>query len=117
MDICFHFLDNYLWQELWLQCIICFYIVSFDLLVFCFSFSFLLAYIHGMGGIIVPIPNSLYWLACPHPPPRPQAPRGLPHLKQLQEVSSFYFTYVYEAHQQYSLTVVSSFHHPPIGTP
>jgi hypothetical protein len=36
----------------------------------------------------------------------------LPHLKQLQDVSSFYFIYVHEAHQSYSLTFIYSFHLP-----
>jgi hypothetical protein len=36
---------------------------------------------------------------------------SLPHLKQLQEFSSFYFVCVYEVHQPYSITVISI--HPP----
>jgi hypothetical protein len=35
-----------------------------------------------------------------------------PHIKQLQDVSLFYFTYIYEVHQPYSLTFIS-FVHPP----
>jgi hypothetical protein len=40
-----------------------------------------------------------------HHPPTTVIP---PHLKQLQKVPSFYFMYVYEAHQPYSLTFIPS---------
>jgi hypothetical protein len=32
------------------------------------------------------------------------------HLRQIKEVSSFYFLYVYEAHQSYCFIIVSSIH-------
>jgi hypothetical protein len=51
--------------------------------------------------------------------PSPQPPNlHWPHLKQLQEVSWFYFTHVYEAYQPYSLTFISSIHSSsPTSTP
>jgi hypothetical protein len=42
------------------------------------------------------------------PPPPPFPTLSPTHLKQLQEVSSFYFLYVYGAHQPHSLTFISS---------
>jgi hypothetical protein len=43
-------------------------------------------------------PYIVHWLDHPHHSPTP----SLPHLKQLQEVSSFYFIYVYETHHNLS---------------
>jgi hypothetical protein len=37
----------------------------------------------------------------------------MPHLKQLQKVSSFYFMCLYEVHQSYCLTFISSIYLPP----
>jgi hypothetical protein len=56
--------------------------------------------------------NKLYivhWLD--HPTISPTNPSPL-HLKWLQEVSSFYFTYASETHQPYSLTFISFIHLP-----
>jgi hypothetical protein len=83
-------------------------------------FPFLLEYIHCMGEFIVTILNkfTLYigWIT-PSISPYP-ATLSLIHLKQSQEISSFYFAYVYEAPQPYSLTFISSIHpHPPTSTP
>jgi hypothetical protein len=47
------------------------------------------------------------------PPTNPSPP----HLKQLWEVSSFYFMYVYEAHRPYSLTFISIHLPLPTSTP
>jgi hypothetical protein len=55
-------------------------------------------------------PYIVRWLTLSHhlhPTHNPANTSPL-HLKQLQEVSSFYFVYVYEAHQPYSFTFISS---------
>jgi hypothetical protein len=49
-------------------------------------------------------------LPCPHHCPTTPSPH---HLRQLQEISSFCFMYVYEVHQPYSLTLISSILPPP----
>jgi hypothetical protein len=63
----------------------------------------------------VPIPNSFTLYVGQITPPSPLSIPSLPHLKQLHEVSSSYFVYVYGTHQPYSLTLISSIH-PPTST-
>jgi hypothetical protein len=43
----------------------------------------------------------------------PSRPLPCSHLKELQEVSLFYFIQVYEVHQSYSLTLIPFIHPPP----
>jgi hypothetical protein len=48
----------------------------------------------------------------------PLKPLSPSHLKQLREVSQFCFTYVYEVHQPYPITLISFLHpSPPTRTP
>jgi hypothetical protein len=76
-------------------------------------FFFLLAYIYCGGGLLwqfwIALCCTLVWL--PHPSPLPTF--SLSHLKQLQEVSLFYFLYEYEAHQPYCFIFISCTQHPP----
>jgi hypothetical protein len=80
-------------------------------------FFFLLGYICCTGNSLWQFGIGLHCtlVRCPfHHPLDP----SLPHIKQLQEVSLFYFVYANEAHQPYSFTFTSSIHLPfPINTP
>jgi hypothetical protein len=67
--------------------------------------SFLLGYIHCTGGSIATIPNRLALYIDQIPPISTLTPDPS-HLKQLQEIELFYFIYVYEDHQPYSLTFI-----------
>jgi hypothetical protein len=53
-------------------------------------------------SVRLPLPSSNFSPAIPF----------VPHLKQLLEISLFYFIYEYGAYQPYSLTLISSIHHP-----
>jgi hypothetical protein len=79
-----------------------------------FFFLILLAYIHcTRGDSLRQSQIALHYTLVRSLPPAPPSTTSLPHLKQLQEVPSFYFIYVYKAHQPYSLTFISSIHLPP----
>jgi hypothetical protein len=66
-----------------------------------------------MGGIHCDNEYRVHCLDDPHP--FSPLTLSLPHLKQLQEIFSFYFIKVCEVHQPYSLTL-NSFVHPPPHT-
>jgi hypothetical protein len=77
-------------------------------------YHFFRIYLFYRGEFIVTILNNLI-LTSPLPSP-PITNKSQPHINQLQEVSLFNFMYVYEAHQSYSLTFISSIH-PSTSSP
>jgi hypothetical protein len=83
-----------------------YYIIWKDL----FWFFFIFISIHSLyrGDLLY---NSQYILARLSPPFLPLNSLPTP-LKKLQKASLFYFMYVYEAHQLYSLTFISFIQYP-----
>jgi hypothetical protein len=73
--------------------------------IYFFHKFFVRIYSWYMGGFIVTITIRLVLVWSP-----PSYPSS-PHLKQLQEISLFYF--IYEVHQRYTVTFISFFHPSP----
>jgi hypothetical protein len=90
---------------------------SFHLFVSHLFFFFLSTYSLYRGDSLCQFPIALHCTLVRFPPPSHPHNLLLSHLKHLQDILSFYFMYVYEVHQPYSLTFISFIHSLPTSTP